>query len=302
MRNFARLTLFFSLSFVAFFIIAILLNFISSWIDMARLIPVDARTGQDVANTAWKALPAAIYLSILLGLNFSARRKMPNLFAVICIVFLGSVLCIAASIGINRIGAVKPIFKPVSPVQAGPGLILTQSENTIVLLKDSGDIRGPRLVSIPGRPFIYQEVPLGPNNSIISLPALDFGDDTPWFLKSIGIDFSISAKELQKRLNANFLSFAAYCFSLILLLSSLRVLMELSQWPLANLFIGALVFRGVLTMETFLNARGINALIGSFLNKKVPPEYFTPLIFTALGILIILYTLLTKIARKARDD
>ena len=55
-------------------------------------------------------------------------------------------------------------------------------------------------------------------------------------------------------------------------------------------------------METFLNARGINALIGSFLNKKVPPEYFTPLIFTALGILIILYTLLTKIARKARDD
>jgi hypothetical protein len=300
MKNLARLTLFFSLSFAAFFFIAILLNFISSWIDMARLIPVDVRTGREAVNAAWKSLPAAVYLSILLSLNYSAQRKMPNLPAVFCVVFLGTILTLAASIGISRTGAVKPIFKPVAPVQAGPGLILTQSENAIILLKESGEVRGPRIVSIPGQPLIYQEVPLGPNNSIIGLPALKFGDDVPWFLKSIGLDFSICAAELRERLNENFLFFAAYCFSLVLLLSSMRFLLELSQWPLANLFLGALVFRGILSFETFLNDRGIGALIGSFMNKKVPPELFTPLIFAALGTLIIVYTLLAGIARRER--
>ena len=312
MKNFAKLTLYFSLSFLAFFAIAILIIFVSSWIEMARSIPVEARIGGDVADAAWKALPAAIYLSILLSLNYSAQRKMHNLFAVLCIVLLGCVFSIAASIGINRTSALGPIFKPVSPVQAEPGLILSQSENVIVLLKESSDVRGPRLVSIPGRPFIYQELPLGPNNSIIRLPALRFSEDTPWFLKSIAIDFSISSMELQKRFNGsngtnglnipkgNFLSLAAYCLSLVLLLASLRVIMELSKWPLANLFLGVLAFRGILTLETFLNSGEINALIGSFLNKRIPQEIITPVIFTALGILIIIYTLLTGLARPKR--
>ena len=68
------------------------------------------------------------------------------------------------------------------------------------------------------------------------------------------------------------------------------------------MFFGALVFRGILALETFLNAGEINTLIGSFLGGRVPPILITPLAFIALGILIILYTLLSRIARQERSD
>ena len=208
------------------------------------------------------------------------------------------------SFGINRVKILQPALKSVSPIQGGPGLILSQSDNAMVLLKENRNIRGPRVVSIPGRPLIYQETPLGPNNTILSLPALSFGDDSPWFIRSLKIDFSLSAVQLESRLDQGFFPFAAYAFSLILLLASMRFLLELSQWPLANLFLGALAFRGILILETFLNAREINILISSFLADRLPPMLISPFIFAAFGVLILLYTLLTRIARprRGRDD
>ena len=297
MKNFARLTLFLTVCFVVLLAAAVLLRLLSSWVDVARIIPLGARPGEDAAEAAWKALPVAIYLSILLALSYSARRNMAIPLTLSCILVLGCVFVICGALGLSRAGALKPALKPVPPVQGNPGLILTQSDNAVVLLKESGDVRGPRVVSIPGQPLIYQEVPLGPNNTIIRLPELPFGGSTPWFIRSLDIDFSLSAGELRSRLGEGFPSFAVYAFSLILILASLRFLLELSQWHLANLFLGALAFRGILALETFLNAREINTLIGTFLAEKVPSMLITPLVFCALAVLIILYTLLSRIAR-----
>ena len=300
MKKIAKLILFFSFCFVVIFFVDVVLMFLSSWVDLARIIPLETRTGEEVANLAWKALPAAIYLSILLCLSYAARRKIPVLLSILCIISLGFIFTAGFSFGIGRIGAVRPILKPVSPIQAEPGLILSQSNNAIILLKESSYVRGPRVVSIPGRPLIYQELPLGPNNAILSLPALPFGNENPWFIRSLRIDLSLSAEQLKSRLESSVVSFVAYAFSLILLLGSLRLLLELSQWPLANMFLGALVFRLILTLEVFLNVREINALIGSFMTGRIPPTLITPLVFSAMGILVILFTLLDRFARPGR--
>jgi hypothetical protein len=300
MKNIARLFLFFSFCFAVVFITAVLLRFISTWIDFARIIPQEHVSGEYAAEAAWKALPAAVYLSILLTLSYSARRNMPIPLSLICILVLGVGFTIGASLGISRAEALKPVLRPQNPVRGAPGLILSQSENSVILLKESADIQGPRVVSIPGRPLIYQEAPRGPNNTIPGLPALAFGDETPWFIRSLGIDFSLCAGELKSRFGADFILFAVYVFSLVLLLGSLRFLVELSEWPLANLFLGALVFRGILALEIFLNAREINALIGSYLAGRAPPTLITPLVFCALGALVIIYTLLVHIARSKR--
>jgi hypothetical protein len=138
---------------------------------------------------------------------------------------------------------------------------------------------------------------MGPNNTILSLPALPFGDNIPWFVRSLDIDFNLSAAELRGRLGDSLFSFAVYAFSLILLLSSLRFLLDLSQWPLANLFLGALVFRLILALEAFLNSSETNTLVASFLDGRAPPMLITPLVFSALAILIMVYTLLAGIAR-----
>jgi len=304
MKSIARLTLFFSLTFVAFFLAAILLNCIASWIELARIIPVNTSGGEASPTMLafWKALPAALYLSILVALCFSASKTIPIRFAILVIGFMACIFTVVFSLVINRVGVLEPIFKPTSSIEAEPGLILSQSNTRVVLLEESGNVLGSRLVSIPGQPLIYQEAPIGPNNTILSLPALSFGDDTPWFVTSIAIDLSISARELKNRLEDSYLSFAVYAFSLILLLSSLRFIVELSMWPLANLFFGALVFRGILALEVFLNAREINEMVGSFLGGNIPSALITPLVFIALSILILLYTLLTKIARRERSD
>ena len=297
MKNLAKLTLFFSLCFIILFVAAILLRLLSSWIEIVRFIPTGTKTGENITEAAWKAFPVALYLSILFALSYSARRKMVIPVAIIGILVLGCAFSLGVSVGISRIEALKIAAQPVSPLEGGPGLILSQSHNDIILLTGSRDVRLPRLVSIPGRPLIYQAAPVGPNNTILSLPALSFGENTPWFLRSLILDFSLSAGEMKRRLEIDFFPFAVYVFSLILLLASLRILLELSQWPLANLFIGALVFRMVLTLEIFLNTREINTLVTSFLKVSLPPELITPAVFSALAVLFLFYTLLVRIAR-----
>jgi hypothetical protein len=301
MKNFAKLAIFFSILFIVFFLAAIGLMFFTFWLDLARAIPVETRGGEEAAEIAWKAIPGALYFSVLLALSYSIRKRIPVFPAMAGMIILAFIFSVGFSLGISRTGVLGTIFKPVSPIRSGPGLIVSQGENSFILLRESGDISGPRLVSIPGRPLIYQEIPIGPNNSILPIPAITFEDDTPWFIKSIGIDFSLSAEELKSRFESNFLSFVFYAFSLTLLLSSMRPLLELSQWPLANIFFGALVFRLILTLETFLNTREINLLLASFLGKYVPSSFITPLAFCAVSTLILLYTLLNKIARSSSE-
>ena len=298
MKYAAKLTLFFSISFIILFFAGFLFRLLSSWVEFARIIPLEELPGEDAAEAAWKILPAVLYLAMLLTLSYSARKSMGIPSSICTIIILGCAFTLGTSLGLGRADILKPALKQGISIHAEPGLILYREENAIVLLKESEDILGPRVVSFPGRPLLYQENPIGPNNSIISLPELPFGGRTPWFVRSLTIDCTLSSREIQNRFERNFLSFAAYIFSLVLLLGSFRFLLELSQWPLANIFIGAIVFRGILALETFLNAREINILIASFLGSRVPAMLITPLVFGALGTLILLYTLLSRIARR----
>jgi hypothetical protein len=302
MKNFARITLCFSVCFIVVFPAVVLFRFLSSWIETARIIPVGAMPGEDIVELTWKALPVALYLTVLISTSYAARRKISIPLSIISIVILSFAFIFGFSQGIKRADALRPAFKPGPPIKTEPGLILSHFENTIILLKENSDARGPRVVSFPDRPLIYQEVPLGPNNSILGLPALALGNDAPWIIRSIHIDFNLSAAELKNRLEQDLLSFAAYVFSLILLLASLRFVLELSQWPMANIFLGALVYRGILALEVFLNKREVNTLIVSFLNNRAPAVMVTPLAFGVLGILILLYTILARAARPRRHE
>jgi hypothetical protein len=299
MKNFAKIMIFFSITFAILFLAAILFGLISFWVNSARIISAEAGLGRDIIDIVWTAISAAIYFSILFTLSYSARKKMPILISIFSTIALALVFTIGVSLGTRRIETLKPAFIPLSPVQAGPGLILTRLENTIILLRESSDTHGPRLVSIPDRPLIYQDIPIGPNNTVLSLPPLPLGDTAPWFIQSVGIDFSLSAGELRTLFERNFLFFAVYALALIMLLSSLRFLLELSLWPLANIFLAAFVFRLILSLEIFINSAEINTMIGSFLAGRLPPTLITPIVFIAISILTMLYTLLAGIARSA---
>jgi hypothetical protein len=303
MKNLARLALSFTICFVVMFAAAALLNFLGLWVEAVKTLPFRPGISGGFIASGAKALPAALYITVLLSLSYTVRRKMPASLSIIGIFVLafGFTLGFTLVIGhLNNANLAPPAFKTL---QGEPGLILSRADTSIILLKGSDTPAGPRIAVIPGQPLIYQETPLGPDNTALSLPSLPFRTDKPWFISSIAIDFDLVSREFAGRLGQGLFLFCIYAGALIFFLSSLRFLLELSQWPLANLFLGALAFRGILALETFLDTPEIKEFLKSFLGEKLLGPVLTPLVFCVLGTLVVVYMLLVNLARdKGRKD
>jgi hypothetical protein len=296
MKNFALLALAFTVCFIAVFAAAALLNFLDLWVEAVKTVPFRQGLGADFTASGLKALPAALYIAVLLTLSYTARRKMPVPLSIIGIFVLSFGFVLGFTLGIGHLGNVNlppPAFKTV---KGEPGLILSRGDTSMILLKGSDVSGGPRAAVIPGRPLIYQETPLGPDRAALSLPSLPFRTDNTWFISSIAIDFDLVSREFKDRLGQSLFLFCMYAGALVFFLSSLRFLLDLSQWPLANLFFGALVFRGVLALDTFLDTPETKEFLKSFLGERLLGPVLTPLVFCVLGTLILVYTLLVNLA------
>jgi hypothetical protein len=267
------------------------------------------------AAARW-ALSLTLYFSLLFGLSYAARLnavrwnagllgsgkgRLPAPLAMICLFILSLAFSGGAALGLERLGDMISVPGLSLPL-GGPGLTLTQGDTTIVLIRGPAENRGPRVVAIPGRPLLYQEQPLGPNNTVLSLPPVPFRDEAPWFLRSLAIDFSLTGRQFEARLGEGLVSFVVYGGALIFLLVSLGFIFKLSNWPLANLFLGCLAFRGILAAETFLNSPEIQDLFASFLGNRLPLSYTVPLVFCVFGVLVNLYTFLVFLARRRTDE
>jgi hypothetical protein len=301
-KKVARLVLFFSLCFAVLFILAALIRYLSIRIDMVRLLPVRQEIYlPEIITAARWALPFSIYFSLLFGLSYTARLEISAPLSILCLVILAGGFGTALSLGLERAGFIPPAGDAVKPL-GGPGLILTQADTVVVLLGGPAEPRGPRTVSIPGRPLIYQENPQGPNNTILALPPVPFRTAVPWFLQSAAIDFTLTGGQFEARFREGLIPFLTYALSLIFLLSSFRFIMNLSIWPLANLFTGALIFRGILALETFINSPEMGDPLASFLGNRISPENMGPLAFCSFAVLICLYTALVYLAKRRFNE
>ncbi|MDL2229146.1 hypothetical protein LJC14_02740 [Treponema sp. OttesenSCG-928-L16] len=304
MKNIARLVLFFSLSFIISLLIISMVLFLETWNTGASAVPGTAVPFlQAMLKALQSAMSASLYFSLLFSLSYSVRRKMSAPMSMILLF----VLALALTLGINaglRQGRNLPdgASRPAPAALGKPGLIVSRGDTAIVVLGNPAEQRSPRLVSIPGRPLIYQEVPLGPDNTVLALPPLSFGYKAPYYLRSLMIDFRLSAENIYRLFGEGFPEFLIYVSALTLLLISLRFIFGLSRWPLANLFFGALIFRMVLSLEILINRREIRGFLMSFTGDLVPQELLPPLVLCAMALLVLLYTLLAGLARGRRAE
>ena len=304
MKNLARLMIFFSLCFVIFFFFFTLFRFLGFWIDSVRLISIDSGQGGFLIPAVRAALPAALFFTILFTLSYSVRRKISALLSIFFIIILSASFTLGFFLAIDRIQTLDrsleiPIFSRKPNTRTG--LILSRQDMAVVFLNEDR-LDYPRVISFPERPLMYQEAALGPNYSV---PPLPFIDRTPWLIRSILIDFNLTSREFHARFREGLLSFGIYAGSLIFLLVSLRFILTLCSWPLANLFLGALVFRFVLSLEIFLNTPEPLAFLNAFLGNRFPEALIAPMVFCALGSLILVYTFLAFLVRrntKRRED
>jgi hypothetical protein len=304
-RKLVTLVLFFCLGFAILFLVAAVLRFLVLQIEWVRRLSWEQESVLVwlIAAARW-ALSLALYGGIFMSLNFAVRKKVFTPIALLCTM----VLTIFFICGIDEalknmenVPAAKTSIKPLG----GPGLILSNTMRPagtiLVLLQGPDKPSGNRVVASPGKPLLYQEEFTGRNLPFINLPPAPFTDDTPWFLKSLAIDLRINSEILQQHLNEGLESFLIYAGALIFLLSSLIFIFKFSAWPLVNLFLGGLAFRGILALEIFFNTPEMQDIFDSFLQNRIPISMTVPLLFCGVGLLIHLYSFLVFLARRKND-
>jgi len=301
-RKLAKLTIFFSLTFIIIFVAVTGIKFLSLRVDWAKNLPPKPETSLTLLISAahW-ALSLALYCSIIISLNYAVRRSFFVLMSLICVMSLSFLFSYGISSALKQ-------WKSVPPVQSsgitlgGKGLILSnklnKSETAVILLNGTSDPLGPRVIAIPDQPLAYQRTA----SAGFDLPLIPFGDNTPWFLKDIDIDIRLNAEMFQRKFSEGFFSYLFYAGSLIYLLCSLGYAIKFSVWPLANLFLSTLIFRGILALNTFFNTQEIQQTASAFLQNKIPVENALPLIFLGFGTLVNLYSLLVFAAKRRVEN
>jgi hypothetical protein len=301
-RNFAKLTLLFSINFLIIFLAATGLRFLALQVDWAKNLPPKPETALTLVITAaYWALSFTLFSSVLFSLCYAGRRKYSYIMTVISVMSLSLLFCLGISVALENWKSVPPVQS--NGIQLGnKGLILSNSlnrnETAVVLLNGAADPNGPRVTAIPGQPLLFNEAALGR----FDLPPVPFGNDTPWFLKSLSIDIRLNAEMFQKKFDEGLNSWLIFAFSLIFLLCSFGYVIKMSVWPLANLFIGILAFRGILLLGSFISSPEMMDVMDSFLKGKIPVSLAIPCVFLAIGALLHLYSGLVLIVKGRNND
>jgi len=301
-KNFAKLALFFSLTFLVILLAGTGIRFLVLRVDWAKNLPPKPETFLTliIAAAHW-ALSLALFSTILFSLNYAGIRGYFAPMTIITIMSLSILFCTGVSLALENWNSV-PSAQGAGMSFGGKGLILSNSlnrnETAVVLLNGTAEPLGPRVTAIPGQPLLFHE-----SVSVsFDLPPVPFGDDTPWFLKNLSIDIRLNAEMFKKKLDEGFLPYLIYAGSLIFLLCSLGYAIKLSAWPLANLFTGILIFRGILAFNTFLNTPEMQDVTDSFLKGMMPVTFALPAIFLGFGFLLHLYSILVFISKRRYDD
>jgi hypothetical protein len=301
-RKLLKLVLFYSLSFAILFLVATVSRFLVLRIEWVRALSQEqeAMLVELITAARW-ALSLALYGGILLGLSYAVRKEVFAPAAIVCV----AAMTIGFTLGIGQLieswENVPPAKTTVQPL-GGPGLILSNNvrpaSTVLVLLEGPAKPGGSRVVATPGKPLLYQEKFAGKDLSLLSLPPAPFTDNCPWFLKSLAIDLRLSAENLRQYVNAGLLPFLMYTGTLVFLLCSLMFILKFSMWPLANLFLGCLAFRGILALELFFKTPEIQDVFDSFLQNRLPLSLVVPLIFCIVGLLSLLYSFLVYLVKR----
>jgi hypothetical protein len=252
----------------------------------------------ETLSAAWNAIPMGLYVALLFSLSYAVRRNIPVL-AAFCILWTTALaLTLGLFLGVDLLTAFAgpPGTGRQAPALGSPGLILSEGSMAAILIEAPGKAGGRRVVSMPGRSLGYQASPGVPE----PLPPAPFYREESPFLDKLRLEGSLFADRLYLLFREGLIPFLLYTGSLIFLLVSLRFVLDLSDWPLANLLMGALIFRGVLSFEGFISIKDVRALIRSFIGDRFPESLLSPLVFCGMGFLFIVYTRLVFLGRNRK--
>ena len=163
-KNAAKLVLFLSVSFFGLLLFSGFTALFYDWTGTALLFPPDSGFSGDysgnIAHYIRSSIPLAFYLSILLGLNYAARRRIayPAAFTLILVVILS--FGAAAFLGLESLENARfsLIIKKPQQELAKPGFLLDQgalSGYQTVFLEDPAKPDGAVVRIIQGQNLLF---------------------------------------------------------------------------------------------------------------------------------------------------
>lgn len=298
MKKLARLALFFGLSFATLFVLMTGLRFLALRLDWTAGLPGQAEArGGLVAAARW-ALSLALYAGVLLGLAYASIERVFAPLAILCVSLLALGFVSGVAAGLEVMGNAPAAVVP-NRALGGPGLILSDRARpdgaAVVLLRGPDEPAGSRVTAAPGNPMVFGNGSAAWDRA----PAYArFDSDAPAFLGRVAADLRVGSETLRLRMGEGLPSFLLYAGALVFLLGSLMFVFRLSAWPLANLFLGLLAFRGTLALEALFNSRYMQEVFSSFLQGRAPVSVAVPAIFVVIGLFAHLYSFLAHFARR----
>ncbi|MDR0550697.1 MAG: hypothetical protein LBG72_01625 [Spirochaetaceae bacterium] len=288
-------------SFLILFAFAVFVTFLHLWVTFAISVPAETSASiESFAPAFLWAIPFALHLGILLSVNYAFRQKINPVITFIIVFAFFYALTYAANIFTGKLTQIKA--EPIALRGAGrtlgrEGLMLSNSETTIVLLGKTSEAYGSRVVSIPDEKLIYQEEPLDADGGVIGLPPVPFRIEQNAIFDGIRLDFALSARHLRECFEEGLFPFSLWVGAVTLLQITLSLIFNIGIWPLANLFLGALILRLFLSFEVFVNSVFVQEKARSLLDGYLPDWYISPLIFSGLTALLLVYIIIHSAAK-----
>jgi hypothetical protein len=292
---FVRLIRFVCLWFIVAFVALSLAHFLAIRIDLARMFSFVRQEGRidSLLTAGWRSLSPSIYIAMLFGLSYSARYNFPVILSIIYVLILSLLWIGLLSLTLSLIQGGAPWPTETSRHLGGVGLITMEGDQSQMFLQDP-DLSGIRVIAPPDLPLVYED------SQTEVVPSVFFRNDSVYFIEAMLDDFTYAGEQCKARIGEGVLSFFLYILALVFCLSALRFVFDASSWPLANLFLGALLFRGVLEVETQLNSEQARTFISAISGDRFPMFMVVPLALCALGLVFLLLTFGTLSIKKRR--
>ena len=174
-------------------------------------------------------------------------------------------------------------------------------DEVIVLLDDTRNLRGSRVYAPAGEPLVYQSDPSRTGDAALTLPPVRFKTVKSPLFDSVRLDFAMSARTIAGRYRDGVLPFVYWTAALVCLQVAVSFIFNIGIWPLANLFLGAALLRGILALDVLVNSDEVQYALKDFARGVLPDTALSPAIFGFFAVLLLVYLILLYVTREASN-
>ncbi|MDR0706650.1 MAG: hypothetical protein LBF60_02055 [Treponema sp.] len=293
MKNIVRLLFFFCCAFMLVLFFFTLIGFFRVRSAGLTTIAISGSFLREFVLSFCGRLPQTLYLTILISLSYAARREISCPVSMFCVFIFAMGFIALGWLFIAKTGEIRlPPASEKTITFGEKGLILFSSggSNESIALLD-GPQEYPRVVVFPDAQAEYQrtreESAADAPRAAPPVKPLFFRNDESAFMARIMDKFHIAALKFEELAANGPRNFMLYAASLILLLVSVRFIMNISSWHFANLLFGGLFFSGILYLEAFVDSIQAQNLISTAIKGIIPKNYISPAVFCLAALLFI---------------